>query len=365
MKFAVLTRSVVPFHCGVGDYTVNFSKALRARGVDAEVLAGRGAPSEHIHIISDRWDKAGLACLLDRMEQTRIDHVILQFTPLAFRNGETCREALATFWNRCWSRWKTSLVVHETYFRAWWYPPSWIKGTREKTLLRRMVEQSHFVFTASQPLVDEMRYWGGQSRISHLPIGSNLPFVEAKRSEARSRLAINPDEIVLVLFGGGNSLKWMRNHVQSTDALLHSKGVKASWLLLGGIPNSWFRLRLPVVSPGRLSEEELSIRLQASDIFLMPHYAGLCAKRGTLMAAMQHRLPAVGTETPMTDAFWKDVRGITLLPRVDAKGFAQSVLELSRDGQKRLVMGQTNQDFFDHFCTWPTIADGFMNKVMQ
>lgn len=365
MKFAVLTRSVAPFPCGVGDYTVNFSAALRARGVDVEVLAGRGEPSEHIHIIPDRWDSAGLACLLDRLEQTRIDHVVMQFTPLTFSDAKTHREALARFWARCRGTWKTSLVVHETYFRAWWYPPSWIKGTRERRLLRKLVDHSRFVFTASQPLVEEMCHWGNKSRISQLPIGSNVPFVEMKRSEARSRLGIDAGEIVLVLFGGGNSLKWMRNHVHSTDALLHSKGVKASWLLLGGIPGSWFHLRLPVVSPGRLSEEELSVRLLASDIFLMPHYAGLCAKRGTLMAAMQHRLPVVGTETRMTDMFWRDVRGITLLPRVDAGVFAQTVLELSSNGQKRLVMGQTNRDFFDRFCTWPTIADGFLNKVMQ
>ena len=135
--------------------------------------------------------------------------------------------------------------------------------------------------------------------------------------------------------------------------------------MLGGIPESWFTLKLPVTSLGRVSEKDLSIRLQTSDIFLMPHYAGLCAKRGTLMAAMQHGLPVVGTETRMTDAIWKDHRGITLLARPDAEGFAKSVLELSRDGQKRLVMGITNQDFFNRFCTWPTIAKAFLHKVMQ
>ena len=365
MKFAIVTRNIAPIRCGIGDYTVNFSKALRAKRVNVEILAGRGSSSEHVRIICDRWDAKGLASLLDQLGGSAIDHVIMQFTPLLFNDGRLLNEALPKFWERCSKQWKTSLVVHETYFRTWWYPTTWIRGARERALLRKMVGASHFVFTASQPLLEEMWDWGSQSRMAQLPIGSNFRQVELNRSEGRAKLSIAPCEIVLVLFGGGNSLKWMRKHVQSTDALLHAKGVKASWLFLGGIPDSWFILKLPVNSPGILSEQNISIRLQTSDIFLIPHYAGLCAKRGTLMAAMQHGLPVVGTETRMADLVLKEVSGITLLPRGDAKSFADSVLELARDDQKRLVMGRANQEFFDRFCTWPIIADRFLNKVMQ
>lgn len=365
MKFAILARSVPPFHCGIGEHTVNFANALRAIGAKSEVFASQGEPRDHINVISDRWDHATLSHLFDRMENIGIEHVSIQFTPLSFNHEITSSDALTDFWARCSSRWKTSMIVHETFFRVWWYPPSWIRGGLEKLLLRKMVDHSQYVFTASQPLINEMCRWRTSSRLSHLPIGSNVPVLQVNRTEARSQLGIGLNEIVLVLFGGGNSLKWMKGHVYSIDSLLHSKGVRASWLMLGGIPESWFTLKLPVTSLDRVSEKDLSIRLQTSDIFLMPHYAGLCAKRGTLMAAMQHGLPVVGTETRMTDAIWKDHRGITLLARPDAEGFAKSVLELSRDGQKRLVMGRTNQDFFNRFCTWPTIAEAFLHKVMQ
>jgi len=366
MKLAILTRSVSPFPCGIGDHTVNLARALREKAVKVEVIAGRGEPNDTTTIVPDRWDKARLAFLLEELEKTDVDHVVMQFTPLLFDNGQTDREALSNFWTQCSRKWKTSLLVHETYFRIWWHPRSWIKGSLEKALLRKMVEQAHFVFTASQPLLEEIRHWGSKtSRKSQLPIGSNFPFVEVQRAKARSQLTISSDEVVLVLFGGGNSLKWMTPHVHATDALLHAEGVKASWLLLGGIPDSWFRFKLPVVCPGRLSAEELSLRLQASDVFLMPHYAGLCAKRGTLMAAMQHGLPVIGTETPMTDAIWKTLHGVILHPRRDSSGFSQSALDLSRDEKHRLSMGHTNQDFFNRFFTWPVIADAFLTEVLH
>jgi glycosyltransferase involved in cell wall biosynthesis len=331
-----------------------------------EVIAGRGEPTEHTTIVPDRWDKLGLAFLLEELGKTDIDHVVMQFTPLLFNNGRTDSEALLNFWAHCSRNWTTSLVVHETYFRVWWHPQSWIKGTLEKALLRKMVEQAHFVFTASQPLLEEMRRWGSNnSRKSHLLIGSNFPYAEVQRTKARSRFGIPSDEVILLLFGGGNSLKWMTPHVHATDALLRAEGVKASWVLLGGIPDSWFRFRLPVVSPGRLSAEELSFRLQASDVFLMPHYAGLSAKRGTLMAAMQHGLPVIGTETPMTDAMWRQLQGIILHPRRDSIRFSRSVLDLARNGEARLAMGESNQDFFNRFFTWPVIAEAFLTEVLH
>ena len=365
MKAAIVTRKVAPITCGLGDHSINFAKALRARGIQCDVWAGQGKPGEYINIISQKWDNPGLSPMLNQMEQRSIDHLILQFTPLEFENEEIDGEAASEFWAKCFTRWKTSLFVHETYFRSWWYPPSWIGGAREKRLLREMVSHSHFVFTASQPLLEEMRRWGYRSTIAHLPISSNFPLIVIDREAARSRIAISPDEIVLVLFGGGNSLRWMINHVKSTDALLHAEGVKASWLLLGDIPDSWFIFKLPVNSPGRLNEEDISIRLQTSDIFLMPHYAGLSAKRGTLMAAMQHGLPVIGTETRMTDSVWKKVSGVTLLSRIDAKAFAESVLELSQDADKRVTMGRANQVLFDRCYTWPIIADRFIEEITQ
>lgn len=366
MHIGIITASMPPFLCGIGDYSLQLAGALRQLGHEVSIVAGRGEAGDGVSIVDCDWGERSLERLFGRLAELQPDLVVIQFTPLMYRNANH-RDGrdMAPFWERCAERWETAIIVHETYFRTWWYPPSWIRGGREKALLQRMVSHSLSVFSASQPLVDEMAGWGNGTGVSFLPIGSNFPCVEMDRNATRSERGIGTDEILLVLFGGGNSLKWMRRHVRVTDALLHSEGIKAKWLMLGGIPDSWFRLTLPVVSPGRLDEREVSIRLQTADIFLMPHYAGLCAKRGTLMAAMQHGLPVVGSRTAMTERFWNDTEGVRLTPRHDARAFAEQVLVLSRDGGMRNAIGSANrQYFFSHF-TWEVIAQTFLDWVRR
>jgi glycosyltransferase involved in cell wall biosynthesis len=364
MKIALLTKSLLPGLCGIADHSINLVGELSSAGERVFVVAGRGREtSVHVDVECD-WNHQGLEELFQKLESLDLDHLILQFTPLMYvveknRDGHE----LEQFWKQCAQRWETSIIVHETYFRAWWHPKSWINGMKEKRLLRNMVELSRFVFSASQPLVDELRKWRSNANVVFLPIGSNFPIVEIDREATRSRYGIGPDEIVLVLFGGGNSLKWMRGHVDATDSLLVANNVRVRWLLLGGVPADWFSLNSPVIAPGMLTERALSEWLQLANIFLMPHYSGLCGKRGTLMTAMQHGLSVVGTRTAMTDAYWSEVEGVKLLKRSDSRAFAGQVLALARDHRLRKALGETNRDYFNDHFTWQTIARQLIESV--
>lgn len=364
MRISIITASMPPFHCGIGDHSLHLAGTLRQQGCEVSIIAGRGEASDGVSIVDCDWGSRSLERLFRKLAELQTDLVLIQFTPLMYLNANHWDgRDMVPFWERCAGSWKTAIIVHETYFRTWRYPPSWVRGSREKAFLQRMASHSHSVFSASQPLVEEMGEWESGANVSLLPIGSNFPFVEIDRDMVRSERGIGTDEILLVLFGGGISLKWMKRHVHATDALLHSEGVNAKWLMLGGITSSWFRLKLPVVSLGRVDEQEMSIRLQTSDIFLMPHYAGLCAKRGTLMAAMQHGLPVVGSRTEMTELYWSNVEGVRLTPRRHARAFAGQVLELSRDREARKVMGRANQQYFLGHFTWEAIAQTFLDRV--
>jgi glycosyltransferase involved in cell wall biosynthesis len=326
-----------------------------------EVFAGKGEAGQGIHIVDDNWTYPSLSRLFAHVEQTGVDGLVLQYTPNIFstvRDGEN--HDMSDFWRSCSQRWKTSLILHETYFRTWWYPPSWIKGTKQKRLLKLLVDSSHYVFSASQPLVEEIKGWGKKSNVHLLPIGSNFIIVPSNRDEWRNQYQINRDDIVLILFGGGNSLKWLSNHVNATDRLLRKEGICIHWLLLGGVPREWFELNSPVISPGILAGTAISAWLQAGDIFLMPHFAGMCAKRGTLMAAMQHGLPVAGTKGAMTDAFWSDVCGVSLTPLTSRGDFSDAVLRLASDPHLRERNGQFNRDYYWTHFSWDHIVQKFL-----
>ncbi len=361
----IITKTLPPDFCGIGDHSERLWNAIRSRGHRVTLVADEGSSGDDRFIVKDFWRRLGIDGFMRKLESLGADHLILQYTPLMFAvNGKYQNSEMCDFWFACSKKWKTSLILHETYFRAWWYPPSLIRGTIEKRLLKLMVQNSNNVFTASQPLLEEIKQWGGDAKIKYLPIGSNLPLHPIERSKMRCENGIDHNDVVLTLFSGGESLRRLSHYVNGVDALLSKNGIQAHWLLLGGVREDYFSLTLPVFSPGFLPPNALSAWLQLTDIFLMPHISGLSAKRGTLMAALQHGLPVVGTKNSMTDSFWDELPSVVLTPIPGAKAFANSVLNLSYSKELRKEVGQQNRIYFEQYFTWNRIAEDLLEFII-
>jgi glycosyltransferase involved in cell wall biosynthesis len=365
MHIAILTRSLPPENCGIGDHSLQLAQALRLQGNKVTIIAGRGNPERDVYITKDDWSKPGLNELRLQLEKLDIDHLVLQYTPLMFSGVRGKQNfSLLDFWKRCSLQWHTSIILHETYFRVWWYPFSLLKGTFEKRLMLLLVEASDHVFTASQPLENELcKKTLLRHKVHRLPLGSHFCAVKIDRENFRQRHNISPETNVLTLFGGGTNLWFQRSYVDALDRFLNESEIPIYWLFLGGIPSDWFRLQAPILSPGRLPVEDISAWLQMTDIFLMPNRCGLSAKRSTLSAALQHSLPVVGTHGEMTDDFWKDVLGVTLVSSNQSEQFQNAVMRLCMDKTLRESQGKENYSYFKENFSWETIAHTFLRKI--
>ena len=364
MHFAILTQSAPPEICGIGDHSLKFAEALRNAGHRAAVLARRGTPSVGVEVVAGEIGPEWLATLVDCLDGLGANHLILQYTPLMFSSGRWHDERrLLRCWRNLARRWPTSLIVHETYFRVWWHPPSLLRGSIQLTMLRRLASYSRHVFTASEPLCDEMSDWRLARSPSRLPIGSNVSVAAIDVAELRQRHGITEGEIVLTLFSGGNNLRRLVGHVDMVDAALLERGVSCCWLLLGGVSRDWFDLAAPVLSPGFLSHACLSAHLQMTDIVLMPHVQGISAKRGTLMAALEHGLPVVGTTGVMTDSFWSNVEGVILVDANDVGGFAAAVTALCLDRRRQRELGSANAVYHGERFAWSRIVRKFLDVI--
>jgi glycosyltransferase involved in cell wall biosynthesis len=364
MRLGILTRSLPPKICGIGDYTARLSDALMAEGHDVLRIAGQGASEDGILIIDDEWDAPALRRLLKSLDCMRLDHLVLQYTPALFsQGGWRVDQAISDFWRIVSARASTSLIVHETYFRTLRHPASLIRGTWQKSVLRKLATASDHVFSASELLVEEMSRWGQRRPAVRLPIGSAIDVFPADRAAIRRNYSLADNVIVLTLFGCGNNLRLMPRHFRILEARLQESRIAHGWLLLGGAPREVLSPGARVLSPGWLPPEALSAYLQMSDIFLMPHCCGVSAKRSTLTAAMGHGLPVIGTRGVMTDGFWNDVSGVTLFDEGAVEDFAEGVLALCRNSGQRLTMGSLNVDYFSEQLTWPTIAAKFSSII--
>lgn len=366
MRIGILTRTLPPYPCGIGDHTVHLASGLRALGHEVVTIAGMGASENSSLIVGDDFNASALNRLRQMISKLNLDHLVLQYTPLMYThdNGRAPRE-LPPMLEAIGEQLPTSLIVHETYFRTWRWPPSLLRGTSQKQTLQAMCRSSHNVFTASEPLLAEMGYWQLRRAPIRLHIGSNIPLAETNNSALRVRHGLNPNTVLLTLFGGGNNLKWMLGHVRALERRLRMEDVAHAWLLLGGVPRNWLPIDASVLNPGYLPLPALSAYLAATDIFLVPHWSGLSAKRGTLIAALQHSLPVVGINGYMTDPFWNTVGGVELFATHDSEGFLEAVVLLSRDGRRRRFMGDINKAYFEAHFTWPTLARRFLGSIQN
>ena len=364
MKIVILTRDLPPTVCGIGDQSTLLAQQLQARGHRVALLAGTGAPAPDRTIVERFWVPERMQELAKAIQALQPDHVVLEYTPLTFAlEGRYPNPALAQFWARLGRQCRTTLVLHETYFRAWWHPPSWVTGPVQKWQMRRLVRDSHRVLTASQPLLDEVRRWSDRTRFGLLPLGTAIPVGPADRTALRNRHGIDAAERVLTLFGGGESLRRMAGHVEAVEAEFAARRLPLRWLMLGGIPAGWFALRRPVVRPGFLDVRDLSAHLQASDLFLVPHLSGLCAKRSALIAALAHGLPVVGTRGPYTDDFWGDVAGVTLLHRWPRRAFARATADLAGNEPLLQKQGRANRELFESRFAWDRVVEAFLDDA--
>lgn len=366
LRFGILTRNLPPLWCGIADHSISLAEHLKRQGHEVLLIGSRGDAAEGVQIVTDEWGERALVRLRSQLEGMQCDHLMMQYTPLMYASGNrTEHDALVRFWQKLSIFVTTSLIVHETYFRTWRRPLSLVRGTYQRRALRAMCRASHHVFTSSEPLLSEMAGWKLKRAPVMLPISSNIPVLEADTDALRARHDVSANALMLTLFGGGNNLKWMLDQVLGLERRLQADGIACVWLLLGGVPMEWLPATARVLDPGRLPLHELTAYLQMTDVFLMPNWSGVSAKRGTLMAALEHALPVVGTRGYMTDPFWIDVEGVKLIDSGDILGFSRAVVALASDPQLRRRLGDANRDYFLKHFTWVEIISRLLGSLQS
>jgi Glycosyl transferases group 1 len=355
MRVAIVCNKTPPDVCGIGDHSAHLASALQEKGAEVDVFGAKTASC----LEGPPWSRRWFDRLKERIDAEPYDAVILQYTPLMYA-GTNGREntAIIDFWHDVCASHRGSLIVHESYFRPPLRPASWIRGTRQKRILGKLIKAtSGSVISASRAVIEFSRACGVSDGRAHvIPIGSNFPVAPANRAEERRRRGFSSDTMVLCLLGGGTALRWRASFVNAVDQAFKLEGFDAAWLLLGGLKTEWFEMALPSVYPGILDADDFSRCLQSADLFLLPHAGGICAKRGSVVTAFQHGLPVVATAGYQTETFWKDQAGI-LLTADNRRAFVHGVRELVSDPGRRERMGAANRAVYQANHTWSSIAE--------
>lgn len=246
------------------------------------------------------------------------------------------------------------IMVHERYLHM-----HDVRSTAMGTWQRI---QFHGVLRSATAAFASIELWTRDLRrqthvpVAQLPICSNVPDARARRDAVRARLELPPATLAVAAFGGRHPAR-LTSYMERAANAIAGAGQAVVMLNLGAEPPQLPGLdgsAIRVVTPGRLDRMAVAEHLAAADLYLAPFVDGVSSRRTTVMAALQHALPVVGTDGSSTDPAMRAAREALLLtPAADAGAFAAAALELASDPARRARQASAGRLLYETSHDWP------------
>lgn len=250
---------------------------------------------------------------------------------------------------------RVCLFIHEPYvpLRLDRMAPA---AVWQREQLRRLVRRCDLVIGATERWCAMVRRLGRRDALFQLPVGSALPDRRAARDRMREELGIAAEQLVVAQFGTDHPTHLNAHALAALEALEQIR-LDVAFLNLGQSSRPLARVAgARQIVPGYLDRDALARHLAAADIFLSPLVDGVSTRRTSLIAALQHGVPCVGTERRDTDSILRGQDGLLLAPAENVERFASLVVGLARDGASRTHASAEARSLFDQEFAWNRIA---------
>ena len=372
LGIALIAAALPPKRDGIGDYTSNLAAEL-TKSATVVLLAPKTytptpIPGVAMEPLTDIFRPFRLQSLATCLQAYKPDWLILQYNPFSYgRWGLNLRLPLVMRAIQRQRTAKVALMVHEPFVPVtnWKFAVMTIWQRWQLWMLGRSAD---VVFFSIDPWVRRFRPWFPGKPLKHLPVGSNLPRVPMSRGEAKRRLGIEPDQLVIGLFGGISAAR-MPGLIAS--ALRHALETSRRMLLLYVGPDGSKLCGelngLPVRDDGCLPADEASMRFAAMDIYLAPYIDGISTRRTSLMSGLQHGIATVGTRGLLTDESLaaQDGRAFLLADVSEPAAFQAHVVRLLNEDGLRASLGAKGMALYEREFSWPRIVEQLITSLQD
>lgn len=349
---------------GIGDHTARLAEALSRRATVRVLTAqdeSNPIPGVPVEPAFTHPPRRGVLELTSAVQADPPDWLFLQFNQFSYGRwglNPFLPAALYRAKQRCPDM-RLAVLFHEDFLPAttwknavmttWQRPQFWMLG--------RLADH---VFFSIEPWVRQYRSWFPDTPVDHLPVGSNIPHVDADREAVRETLGIDDGTFVAGVFGSLHESRLL-SHIRTAADAIRDEADDALLLYVGPDGEEFQRAMngVPVLDAGRLSARAVSRHFQAMDLYLAPFIDGVSTRRGSFLVGLQHGLPTVSTHGPLTDPMFRDHDGTTfaLAPADDPYAFGRAVAALHRTPERRSAMKSGARRLFEDDFGWETIAD--------
>jgi len=372
MRICIIAPTLPPDIDGIGDHTANLAQELSQHAC-VSILAGcpSFAPIPGVGVSSafNASSPASVQSLLTWIPTDGPDWVLLQYNPSSYgRWGLNLHLPLVMrAVRRRVPSTQIALMVHEPFVPA----SNWklaVMTCWQRWQLRTLAKCSDTAFTSIEYWSSWLRPWLGNTPLSHLPVGSNIPRTYVSRGEARKALGVPDGVMVIGLFGAADRSRQL-SLVKSTVGALHTVGVKPLTVYIGA-----HRTRvleelqgLNLRAEGQLPPAQVSTWFAAFDMYLAPHIDGVSTRRTSLMTALQHGVAVVGTSGIGTDTLLleQNAKALLLADAADGVSFCNHAVRIATQPALRDKLAAAAERLYDLEFSWPRIAQRLLQTLSR
>ena len=296
-----------------------------------------------------------------------LDWLVVEYNPFGFGKWGYCPWLIATLRRLKKSRQaRVAVMFHETQvpdrpFKLW------VMRQWQNRQLRALARLADTIFVSTTRWIAEIQDVFPRAVCHHLPVGSNLPASKLSYEEAREKLKIPQDTLVLGMFGSSHPSRmtdWMSAAVRAA-ATVQDKLV----VLYVGKDGKSFRevcAGFAFMDEGPLPAEAAADRMRAMDLLISPFIDGISTRRGSAIAGFQHGVAVGSTWAHHTDALLREgaPENLILAPRDDQNAFTEKIMQWIATKWKRAESGRDEMEaFFQRHFAWPVIARKTLDQL--
>ena len=352
--------------CGVGDHTRCLVEELARQGEDVAVLCSsqyRGTPGGPVPVVPifPRWTLDQALRLSFSSAVHRGDILHLQYTPDLY--GQRAGFNLVPLLARLRRLGPATVVTFHTLTGGSPWSRVWAV---------LLLASAHHCISASEEVTSMVRRRAPRllSRLREIPIGANIPVVQADgaaQEEGHRLLGVPQGVPLLVHFGLVYPGKGLETLFAALPALLCLQPSMRLVIVGDTRPEAGqYRANLEAmakrlgVAPtilwaGRRSVDEVSLILQTANLLVVPYDDGVSIRRSSLIVGLAHGLPTVSTISTLPSAYLMDGENIALVPPHDPRALTRRIASLLAAPDEAARLGQGARKLAERF-SWPMIA---------
>jgi len=349
---------------GIGDHTARLAEALSSHAT-VRVLTAQTEPARPpgptVENAFSYPPRRGVWELIEAIRGHPPDWIFLQFNQFSYGRwglNPFLPGALYQIKRRC-SGVRIAVMFHEDFLPV----TSWrnaVMTTWQRAQFWALGRLADRVFFSIDPWVQRYQSWFPGTSVDHLPVGSNIPRIDANRTAVRQLIGVEEGTFILGVFGSLHESRLLPHIRKATESVWKAGGTPS--LLYIGPHGDEFRQELedlPVFDAGCLPAREVSRRFQAMDLYLAPFVDGVSTRRGSFMTGLQHGIPTVSTAGRLTDPVLRtaDEKAFRLAPADRPDQFAQCVRALWKAPERRTALGTAGQQLYDQHFAFDVIAE--------